>query len=65
MTTLSLRQGPPRLEVTDQDKLPAEYLIEQPPKVDRSGLINALKRGDIIPGTVLVAGEMHVAVRVR
>jgi len=63
--TLSLRQGPPRLEVTDQDKVPAEYLIEQAPKVDRSGPISALKCGDVIPGTVLVEGQMHVAVRVR
>jgi Siphovirus Gp157 len=63
--TLSLRQGPPRLEVSDQDKVPPEYLVPQPPKVDRSGLINALKRGDVIPGTVLVEGQMHVTVRVR
>ena len=63
--TLSLRQGPPRLEVTDQDKVPEDYLVPQPPKVDRTGLISALKRGDIIPGTVLIEGQMHVAVRVR
>ena len=63
--TLSLRQGPPRLEVSDQDKVPPEYLVPQPPKVDRTGLISALKRGDVIPGTVLVEGQMHVAVRVR
>ena len=63
--TLSLRQGPPRLEVSDQDKVPPEYLVAQPPKVDRAGLIGALKRGDVIPGTMLVEGQMHVAVRVR
>ena len=63
--TLCLRQGPPRLDVTDQDKVPEEYLIPQPPKIDRAGLIGALKRGDVIPGTALVEGQMHVAVRVR
>ena len=63
--TLSLRQGPPRLDVVDQDKVPAEYLVPQPPRLDRAGLIGALKRGDIIPGAVLVEGQMHVAVRVR
>jgi len=63
--TLSLRQGPPRLEVSDQDKVPPEYFVPQPAKLDRVSLIGALKRGDVIPGTVLVAGEMHVAVRVR
>jgi hypothetical protein len=63
--TLSLRQGPPRLDVVDQDKVPPEYLVPQPPRLDRSGLISALKRGDVIPGTILIEGEMHVAVRVR
>jgi hypothetical protein len=63
--TLSLRQGPPRLEVTDQDQVPAEFFVPQPPRLDRSGLTSALKRGDVIPGTTLVNGDMHIAVRVR
>ena len=63
--TLSLRQGPPRLDVLDQEKVPAEYLVPQPPRLDRSGLIGALKRGDVIPGAVLIEGQVHVAVRVR
>ena len=63
--TLSLRQGPPRLDVMDQEKVPPEYLIPQPPRLDRSGLIGALKRGDVIPGAILIEGQMHVAVRVR
>ena len=63
--TLSLRQGPARLDVVDQDKVPTEYLVPQPPRLDRAGLIGALKRGDVIPGAVLVEGQMHVAVRVR
>ena len=63
--TLSLRQGPPRLDVVDQEKIPPEYLVPQPPRLDRSGLIGALKRGDVIPGAVLIDGQMHVAVRVR
>jgi hypothetical protein len=63
--TLSLRQGPPRLDVTDQEKIPSEFFIPQPPRLDRTGLINALKRGDVIPGSILISGEMHIAVRVR
>ena len=63
--TLSLRRGPPRLQVDDQDKLPAEFFIPQPARLDRTGLVHALKRGDIIPGSILIAGEMHIAVRTR
>ena len=63
--TLSLRQSPPRLDVVDQEKVPPEFLVAQPPRLDRTGLIGALKRGDVIPGAVLVEGQMHVTVRVR
>ena len=63
--TLSLRQGPPRLEVCDQEKIPSEFFLPQPPKLDRASLISVLKRGDVVPGSLLVNGEMHVAVRVR
>ena len=63
--TLSLRQGPPRLEVSDQEKIPSEFFLPQPPKLDRASLISVLKRGDVVPGSLLVNGEMHVAVRVR
>ena len=49
--TLSLRQGPPRLEVTDQEKIPEEFFLPQPPRLDRVGLIQVLKRGDVIPGS--------------
>ena len=58
--TLSLRQGPPRLDVVDQDKVPTEYFIPQPPRLDRSGLTSALKRGDVIPGAVLVLSLIHI-----
>jgi hypothetical protein len=63
--TLSLRQGPPRLEVTDEEQIPGEFFVPQRPKLDRAGLTSALKRGDVIPGTVFLAGEAHIAVRVR
>src|SRR6185295_16114881 len=63
--TLSLRQSPPRLDVIDQDKVPGEYFIPQPARLDRSGLTAALKRGDVVPGAILVQGEMHITVRVR
>src|SRR5215471_8201501 len=63
--SLSLRQGPSKLEVVDEEQLPREYLVPQPPRLDRTGLLTALKRGDVIPGALLLNGEMHIAVRVR
>lgn len=58
--TLSLRLGPPRLEVTDQEIVPTEFFIPQPSRLDRSGPISVLKRGDVVPGTLLINGEMHI-----
>ncbi len=63
--SLSLRRGPARLEITDEQKIPEEFFVPQPPRLDRAGLISVLKRGDVVPGTILVNGEMHIAVRVR
>ena len=63
--SLSLRQGPSRLEISDEERIPSEFLVSQAPKLDRAGLIAVLKRGDVVPGAILVNGEMHIAVRVR
>src|SRR6185295_13061030 len=60
--SLSLRQGPARLEISDEEKIPSEFLVSQAPKLDRAGLISVLKRGDVVPGAILVNGEMHIAV---
>jgi hypothetical protein len=63
--SLSLRQGPPRLEVTEETQVPTEFFIPQPSRLDRAGLIAALKRGNIVPGAILVNGDQHIAVRVQ
>lgn len=61
--TASLRTGPPRLEIEDEAKLPETYLIPQPPRLDRAGLLSALKQGSQIEGASLVPGRPHIAVR--
>jgi len=63
--SLSLRQGPPRLEIIDEARIPEEFIVPQPPRLDRAGLLSALKRGDSIPGTFLVSGDLHISVRVK
>ncbi len=63
--SLSLRQGPPRLEVLDEGQVPDHFLVPQAPRLDRAGLLNALKRGEVIEGAILVEGEPHIAVRTK
>jgi hypothetical protein len=60
-----LRHGAQRLEVIDEAKVPSEFLVPQPPRLDRSGLLSALKRGQAIEGALLAYGDPHISVRVK
>lgn len=51
-----------KIRVTDESKIPKEFFIEQPPKIDLMSLKNLLKNGDKIPGAELERTEY---VRVR
>lgn len=50
------------VNVFDEGKIPAEYLIPQPPKVDKMELKKALKEGNEIEGAELITNE---SVRIR
>jgi hypothetical protein len=63
--SISLRQGPSRLSVIDESKVPQRYLIPQAPKLDRSGLMAALKCGETLEGVALVDGVLHIQVRTK
>lgn len=63
--TASLRQGAPTLEVTAEDKIPAAYWKPQPPKLDKQGLLAALKGGTIIEGAALSAPQTLLSVRTK
>ena len=63
--TASLRHGVPLLEVIEETKIPAAYWKPQPPKLDRQGLLAALKGGTIIEGAVLEPARMQLSVRTK
>ncbi len=63
--TLSLRQTPRPLVVTDEKDIPKDFWRPQPAKLDRKGLIDALKVGRDIPGAVLGNGGMTISVRTK
>jgi hypothetical protein len=63
--SVSLRHGAQRLEIMDEAKVPSEFLVPQPPRLDRSGLLSALKRGQAIEGALLAYGDPHITVRVK
>lgn len=49
-------------DITDETALPAEYLIPQPPKVDKKAILAALKEGKQITGAELKESE-HVTIK--
>ena len=63
--SLSLRPGSQRLEICDEARLPAQFLVPQPPRLDRAGVSAVLKRGETVEGAVLVQGEPTIQVRVQ
>lgn len=63
--TASLRQGAPKLEVTAEDQIPAAYWKPQPPKLDKQGLLAALKAGTAVEGASLGAAQMQLSVRTK
>ena len=63
--TASLRHGAPTIEVTEEAKIPAAYWKPQPPKLDRQGLLAALKGGTAIEGATLAPAHFQLSVRTK
>ncbi len=54
----STRQNAPSVEIIDAAKIPAEYLIEQAPKISKTAILAAYKAdGEIVPGCEIVRKE--------
>ena len=54
----SIRKNPYKLTVLDESKVPARFLIEQPPKIDCSGMLEEFKQtGELFDGVTITQGE--------
>ena len=63
--TASLKQGAPALDVVDEGKVPAAWWKPQPSKLDRQGLLSALKGGVAIDGVAIASAQTQLSVRTR
>lgn len=63
--TASLRHGTVSLEIEAEDKIPPTWWKPQPPKLDRQGLLSALKSGAMIDGALLAPPQMQLSVRAK
>lgn len=62
--SVSVRAVPPSVTITDETLIPADYLIPQPPKIDKRALLAVLKDGTAaIPGVELSNGGTTIAIR--
>ena len=63
--SVSLRKGGEKLEVIDEARVPKDYFVPQPAKLDRKALTEALKQGKTVNGALLVLADPTISVRVR
>ena len=63
--TASTRAGLPALMILEEDLIPEDYWLPQPPKLDRQSLLADLKRDGHIPGTELSNPEPVLSVRTK
>lgn len=54
----SIQKNPLSVSEVDVEKVPARFLIEQPPKVDRRAILEEFKQtGEILDGVTITQGE--------
>lgn len=63
--TVSLRVSPPSIAVMNEAEIPEPYWIPQPPKLDRKGILEALKTGTRVPGATFANSKVSLAVRTK
>ncbi len=63
--TVSLRPKPPPLVLVDEKEIPEDFWKPQPAKLDRQGLIAALKAGRHVAGATLGNSALTISVRTK
>jgi hypothetical protein len=63
--TVSVRTGAPTLNVIAEDLIPAAYWKPQPPKLDKQGILAALKGGAEVEGARLEPPQIQLSVRTK
>lgn len=63
--TASTRHGSAPLQIVCEEKIPAAYWKPQPPKLDKQGMVTALKSGTLIEGVAIGVPQLQLAVRTK
>jgi len=60
---ITLAKNPPSCLLTDESKIPSEYMIPQPAKVDKRSILEELKQNKQVPGAQLSPPTFGVRIR--
>jgi hypothetical protein len=63
--TVSLRVSPPGVAVVNEAEIPEPFWIPQAPKLDRKGILDALKAGTRVPGATFTNSKVSLAIRTK
>jgi hypothetical protein len=63
--TVSLRVSPPGVAVVNEAEIPDPFWIPQAPKLDRKGILDALKSGTQVPGATFTNSKVSLAIRTK
>ena len=63
IATISLRPTPPKVEVTDEQSIPAVFWKTGEPRLDKRAVMDALKEKQDVPGAMLSNGGVSISVR--
>lgn len=55
--TVSIQNNPPSVRVVNEELIPSHFMIPQPPKLDKKGILEKLKNGENVPGVELAQGR--------
>jgi hypothetical protein len=61
--TASLRRVPPKVVITDEASLPADYCVIPPPRPDKALIKKAIEDGYVVPGASMSNGGISLSVR--
>lgn len=61
--TASLRAAAPSVVILNEVEVPAEFLIPQPPKIDKRAILQALSEGVAVPGAAFSNKHLTLSIR--
>lgn len=65
LATLSVRETPPKVQVTEEAQIPSRFWKPADPKLDKTALAAALKDGETVPGASLSNGGVTLSIRTK